>query len=380
MEQTTIYSPRKVLFGNGSLAKLPDDIKELGAKRIFILTFKEILTFINPVLEKINGIDAEVETDLSIREEPTINDFKRVLKSAMEFNPDLILGIGGGSVMDVAKLVAALINNTQKVNDVFGINVLKSRTLQLVCVPTTSGTGSEMSPNAILLDESENLKKGIVSPFLVPDIVCIDPELTISVPVNITAATGVDAFTHCLEAYINKFSHPIIDNLALEGMQLIFFNLKKTIENGSDMEARSALALGSMYGGVCLGPVNTAAIHALSYPLGSEFHIAHGLSNALLLPAVIEFNREAAVARYAIIARALGIDEKDDEKASFKFIEMIKLWIKELGIPTRLSEINIPKDAIPRMAKAAITIERLLKNNPKEIKYEDAIQIYENAY
>lgn len=380
MKQIKIYSPGKLMFGIGSFENLPQEISEMGASRVFILTFKEIQSAIDSVLYAIKDLKIEVMTDYSVTQEPSVSDFNRVLESAEKFNPDLVIGIGGGSVLDVAKLVAALTNNTQKVKDVFGINVLKSRAIKLICVPTTSGTGSEMSPNAILLDEIENLKKGIISPFLVPDLTCIDPKLTVSVPKNVTAATGVDAFTHCLEAYVNKFSHPLVDTFALDGMKLIYQNLKMAVEEGENLNARSAVALGSMYGGMCLGPVNTTAIHALSYPLGSEFHIAHGLSNALLLPSVLKFNHEVSYSRYAIIARVLGIVEKDDKKASLNFIELIKTWMADLEIPAGLSAINIPKEVIPAMAKAAITVQRLLKNNPREVMFEDAINIYENAY
>ena len=380
MKQVKLYSPGKVTFGVGSFKNLPADLIELNAKRVFVLTFQEIHAAINPVLSDIKLSGIEVKEDLSVRQEPTVSDFNRVFESVEQFNPDLILGIGGGSVLDVAKLVAALVNNKQTISEIFGISQLKSRSLKLVCVPTTSGTGSEMSPNAILLDENENLKKGIVSPFLVSDLTCIDPELTLSVPKSVTATTGIDAFTHCMEAYINKFSHPLVDTFALDGMKLIYKNLKKTVENGEDLEARSAVALGSMYGGMCLGPVNTTAIHALSYPLGSEFHIAHGLSNALLLTSVLEFNREVAIERYSVMARTIGIDEKDNEKASLKFIEAMKKWLKDLNIPVGIAAINIPKEAIPQMAQAAITVQRLLKNNPREVTLNDAVHIYENAY
>src|SRR5262249_48336492 len=161
--------------------------------------------------------------------------------------------------------------------------------LFLVCLPTTAGTGSEVSPNAILLDEADQLKKGVVSPYLVPDAAYVDPQLTRSVPPSVTAATGLDALTHCIEAYANKFAHPAVDLYALQGVGIIAQNLLRAVRNGGDMEARTELSLGSFYGGLCLGPVNTAAVHALAYPLGGQFHVAHGVSNAVLLPHVIRF-------------------------------------------------------------------------------------------
>ncbi len=380
MNQVKIYSPGKLMFGSGSFGKLIEGVRELKAGRAFVLTFNEIKETVDPVMSEMRAAGIGIKVDLSIRQEPSVSDFQRVFKSAEEFKPDVVIGIGGGSILDVSKLVAALGNNEQEVYEIFGTNLLKSRSTKLICIPTTSGTGSEMSPNAILFDENDNLKKGIVSPFLVPDQTYIDPVLTKSVPGGVTAATGVDAFTHCLEAYVNINSHPLVDTFALNGMRLIYHYLKAAVENGDNLEARSAVALGSMYGGMCLGPVNTTAIHALSYPLGSEFHIAHGLSNALLLTPVMEFNHVAAYQRYAQLARFFEVAEKDDKKASSIFIGMIKTWLSDLKIPSGMREVNIPEGAIPSMAQAAITVQRLLKNNPREVLFKDAINIYEKAY
>jgi alcohol dehydrogenase class IV len=238
-----------------------------------------------------------------------------------------------------------------------------------------------VSPNAILVDDRDNQKKGFISPFLVPDIVYVDPLLTVSVPPAITAATGLDALTHCLEAYTNKFAQPFIDMYASEGMRLIAANLVRAVKQGDDGEARSRVAMGSLLGGFCLGPVNTAAVHALSYPLGSSFHLPHGLSNALLLPYVMEFNIPAAVERYADVAVALGCDrEKGAMATALKGVEKIRQLIRECGIPATLREVGIPQEAIPGMAADAMKIVRLLKNNPRLVGLEDAIGIYKSAY
>ena len=291
------------------------------------------------------------------------------------------MGICGGSVLDIAKLVAAQLDNEQSLREIVGNGLLNGRSKKLICLPATSGTGSEASPNAILVDKEDNQKKGIISPYLVPDIVYVDPLLTISVPPSVTAATGLDALTHCLEAYTNKFAHPYIDMYAFEGMRLIASNLEKAVKNGQNKEARAHVAMGSLLGGFCLGPVNTAGVHALSYPLGSTFHMAHGLSNALLLPYVMEYNLEAAPRRYAEVAVALGCTrENDDMDTAKKGIEKIRTIIAECGVPPRLRDVGIPKDAIPQMAEDALKIQRLLKNNPRHIGLEDAIDIYTSAY
>jgi alcohol dehydrogenase class IV len=293
----------------------------------------------------------------------------------------VVIGIGGASVLDVAKLVAAQIGNAQSLAEYVGIGLLKDRSTKLICLPATAGTGSEVSPNAILVDDADGQKKGIISPHLVPDVVIVDPLLTISVPPSITAATGIDALTHCLEAYTNKFAHPMIDLYAYEGMKYISSSLVEAVRNGNNEEARTNVALGSMYGGICLGPVNTAAVHALSYPLGSMFHLPHGLSNALLLPYVMEFNLEANPTRYAQVARAIGCNGNGDEIATAKNgVKKIKELIKSCGLPLQLREVKVTKDSIPVMAAAAMKIQRLLKNNPREVKLDDAIKIYNAAF
>jgi alcohol dehydrogenase class IV len=201
------------------------------------------------------------------------------------------------------------------------------------------------------------------------------------VPPAITAATGLDALTHCLEAYTNRFAQPFIDMYAFEGMRLIAANLVQAVRQGDDVHARSQVAMGSLLGGFCLGPVNTAAVHALSYPLGSSFHLPHGLSNALLLPYVMEFNLSAAPGRYADVAVALGcLREEDDRATALKGVERVRALICECGILATLKEAGIPENAIPDMAAAALKITRLLNNNPRTVTLEDAIAIYKAAY
>jgi alcohol dehydrogenase class IV len=376
-----IHFPGKLVFGKGVLEQLPDEIKALSAARVLIVTISPLLTQLNTLIAKLEVNGIKVFVNMSIMQEPSFADVQQMMQEVSGFNPDVVVGIGGGSVLDVAKLIAALLDNEQGLNEIAGIGLLKSRSKKLICIPATSGTGSEVSPNSILVDETDNQKKGIISPFLVPDIVYVDPLLTMSVPPSITAATGIDALTHCLEAYTNLFAHPLIDVYAFEGMRLIAAHIVQAVQNGKDEEARSQVAMGSLLGGFCLGPVNTAGVHALSYPLGSTFHLAHGLSNALLLPYVMEFNYVAAPKRYAEVAIALGCErDADDMKTALKGIEKIKALISDCGIPSRLRDVKIPKEAIPQMAVDAMKITRLLKNNPRPITETDAIDIYNAAY
>jgi Alcohol dehydrogenase, class IV len=300
-----------------------------------------------------------------------------LLNKSEYFRPDCVIGVGGGSVLDCAKLLAALTGNFQKLEEIVGIGFLNGRSKKLICVPTTSGTGSEMSPNAILLNEATAAKSGIISPFLVPDACYIDPVLTISLPSRLTAETGMDALSHCIEAYTNKFAHPTVDTYALRGIALIAENLQRACENGQDLEARSALSMGSMYGGLCLGPVNTSAVHALSYGLGGKFHVPHGLANAILMPEVLRFNLSANPKRHADVARALGVTiEGTDLEVAIAGIEKLIEISKACNIPQRISEIGITEDILPELADIAMNVTRLLKNNPREVTREDAIDIY----
>ena len=376
-----IHFPGKLVFGKRTLEQLPDEIIAMLCKKALIVTIEPLLATLQPIITKLETAGITVQTNTGIVQEPSFGDTEKLLQGVAPFNPDVVIGIGGGSVLDVAKLIAALLENEQQLKDIVGIGLLKKRAKKLICLPATSGTGSEVSPNAILVDETDNQKKGIISPFLVPDVVYVDPLLTLSVPASITAATGLDALTHCLEAYTNLFAQPFIDMYAYEGMRLIAANLVQAVKHGSDEEARTQVAMGSLLGGFCLGPVNTAGVHALSYPLGSTFHLAHGLSNALLLPYVMEFNCVAAPAKYAAVAVALGCErDVDDRKTALRGIDKIRSLISECGVPARLREVGIPEDAIPQMAVDAMKITRLLKNNPRPITEADAIDIFKAAY
>lgn len=381
MQDLKIYFPGKLVFGAGCLSQLPEDIQQYKPSKVMLITIEPLMNQLEQLVLQLTKEGIDVSTDTSIQQEPSFADFEKIMKRIGSYNPDIVIGIGGGSVLDIAKLVAAQLENTQHIKEYTGIGLLKGRKKKLICIPATSGTGSEASPNAILVDETDNQKKGIISPYLVPDIVYVDPLLTLSVPPSITAATGLDALTHCLEAYTNKFAQPFIDMHAFEGMRLIAAHIETAVKDGNNIEARTQVAMGSLLGGFCLGPVNTAGVHALSYPLGSMFHLAHGLSNALLLPYVMEFNIPAAEKRYADVAIALGCERQQTDKATAcAGVKKIREIIKACGIPATLREVNIPESAIPQMAADAMKIQRLLKNNPREITEADAINIYKAAY
>lgn len=381
MKAITLLQPQKIVFGTGCIRTLVEDYKKMGLQRLFVLTAPPIRPLIEESLADLKAAGVGIEVFQDIVAEPTVNDFKKMLEVARQFKADSVIGIGGGSVLDVTKLVAAFMNSDQQVEDCFGTGFIKAKGLWFACLPTTAGTGSEVSPNAILLDERDHLKKGIVSPFLIADAAYVDPKLTWTVPAKVTADTGMDALTHCIEAYTNKFAHPSVDIYALQGIRLIAANLERAVKDGRDVEAREALAFGSLYGGLCLGPVNTAAVHALSYPLGGEFHIPHGLSNAILLPSVMKFNMPANIKRHAEVAIALGCKPGNtDEETAQKGVDFIYRLAAGVGIPDKLTALNIPQTAVDGMAKAAMQVQRLLKNNPREVTEQDARDIYNSLY
>ncbi len=381
MNTITLLQPPRVVFGNGCAKDCAELFSQRGAKRVLLVTSKSVCPQIGFLVASLKKSGCEVVESKFIPPEPTLKFFESALTEARAAKIDSVLGIGGGSALDIAKLIAAFANSKQKIGEAFGVNLLQSRELFLACLPTTAGTGSEVSPIAVLLDEADELKKGVVSPHLVPDAAFIDPLLTISVPPAVTAATGLDALTHCIEAFANKFAHPVTDNFALRGIRLISENLLRAVQNGKDAEARAALSLGSFYGGLCLGPVNTAAVHALSYPLGGKFHVAHGVANALLLPHVSRFNFSAAPERYAEISVVLGIERNGSAvKTAEHGVEFLSQLSRDCGVPQKLSDLKIPRAAIPAMAKAAMQVQRLLKNNPRPVMEADAVKIYEAAY
>jgi alcohol dehydrogenase class IV len=381
MNIVTLLQPPRIVIGDGCAPQCAEFLAQRGVKRVLLVSSTPVLPTLTRVLEALTQAGVAVVRSLTIDREPTRQVFEQVLAVARKENIEAVLGIGGGSAIDVAKLVAALTHGKQNISEVFGINLLAGRLLRLVCLPTTAGTGAEVSPNAILLDEADELKKGVVSPHLVPDAVFIDPQLTLTVPPGVTAATGLDALTHCIEAFANKFAHPVVDVYALQGIRLIAANLECAVRDGQNLAARSALALGSFYGGLCLGPVNTGAVHALSYPLGGRFHIAHGVANSLLLPHVIRFNAPAAENRYAEVALALGVRPGANAAATAdRGVEFLAQLSRACGVPQTLSEIKIPRDAIPSLAKAALQVQRLLKNNLRPVTEPDAVAIYEAAF
>jgi len=381
MSVVTLQQVPTLAVGEGCAAGVGRWLKQRGCRRPLLVSCAVLDETCRRLMRVWEGEGLEFGYLPEVPAEPTVGQFEALRASARERAPDAVVGLGGGSVLDVAKLLAALLDRPGPVTAAWGIDRLEGRSLPLVCLPSTAGTGSEVSPNAILLDESAGLKQGVISRFLVPDAAFVDPELTYSLPPGVTAATGFDALTHCIEAYANRHAHPWVDAVALQGIRWIGAHLVRAVRDGGDREARRYLAYGSLCGGLCLGPVNTAAVHALAYPLGGRFRVPHGVANAVLLAHVLRFNLGSAPERYAEVARALGVAEPGPaEEVARRGLERIEEMARACGLPRGLSELGVRREDLPAMAQAAVQVQRLLRNNPRPVSEADARAIYEAAF
>ena len=374
---------KHIVHGAGSLATLPDKLSLLDTpvERIALITqpAMEALGVADRVIESLKAKDVDVRIIRGVEPEPTIGNVETVYKEQIEpFAPQAILSIGGGSVLDAAKLFAVRLTNDEPLRNWLGIDLVKHPGVPMILVPTTAGTGSEVTPNAIVTLPDESLKVGIVSRHLLPKIVILDAELTLGLPKPITAATGMDAFVHALESYISTKANPISDMYAMESMRLIGANIVDAYENGQSLKAREAMMLGSMYGGLALTAAGTAAVHALAYPLGGMFNVTHGVANAMLLPHVMAFNLDAIEGRLSNVARALDLAATTDSDpvAARKLIDKMVEWTAAVDIPQDLRKFGVSEEHLDALAVAASKVKRLLGNNPKALTLDDMKSIY----
>ncbi len=374
----------EILFGCGMLAELPRVVQRLGGTRCFIVSDQGLAAagMVDRVagLLSSSGIASEIYADTG--SDPSIENASDCAGKCRSSGADLVIGLGGGSPMDVAKISAVAARHGGEVSGYIGIDMVPGRGFPTVLLPTTAGTGSEATPIVVLSDRKEHLKKGVVSRYLYADVALVDPELTVSVPPRVTAFTGMDALAHAVEVFTNKHAVPLADALTSRAAGLIVRNLPAAVRDGTLLAARSAMAHASLMAGMCLGPVNTAATHALAYPLGGTFDVPHGVANALLLPHVMEFNLTVIPEKCRELAAALGVDVKEMEpaEAAARCSGAVKELSEGIGLVQRMRELDIPREAIPEMAEAAMKVTRLLGNNPRPVSREDAVAIYENAY
>ena len=367
-----LVRPAVVDFGSGRAASIGAWAEERGFKRILVVSDAYNSTRIDRL-----GLKSEPIVFGTVKPEPDTVNLKTLLDLAEETQPDLVIGYGGGSAMDIAKLAAVLPGSGQSIHDVVGPNKVAKRKVGLIQVPTTSGTGSEAGMRALVTDPTMRTKLAVESREMLADLAVVDPDLTLTVPPAVTASTGIDALAHCVEGYTSKRAHPTIDIYALEGIRLVGQFIGRAVRNGSDSEARAGMALASLYGGFCLGPVNTTAGHAVSYPLGTRHNIAHGLANALIFPHVLAFNAPVVERKTKNVLQALDISQNIDADA---IRAQVGAFCAGLGIDMALSAHGVPHDDLPIMADDAATIRRLLDFNPRDISRDDILEIYETAY
>ncbi|BFM05955.1 iron-containing alcohol dehydrogenase [Halioxenophilus aromaticivorans] len=370
----------------GAVQQLNNICRQLKIKRPFIVT--------DPGIEK-SGLVAQAMYPLSqagvncecftqVIADPPENIILQAVEMAKACAADGIIGLGGGSSLDTAKLVALLVNSDERLVDIYGVDNVQGQRLPLIMIPTTAGTGSEVTAVAIVTT-GNTTKAGVVSPVLFADVALLDAELTLGLPPATTAMTGIDAMVHAIEAYTSKLKkNSYSDMLALHSLKLLSANLLTAFSDGTDIEARQQMLLGACLAGQAFANAPVAAVHALAYPLGGHFHLPHGLSNSLVLPEVLKFNATSAASLYADLADLIVPSKRgegvDAQAKTARLIEYFIQLIDELALPNRLSEVGIKQSDLPMLAKDAMLQQRLLVNNPRELSERDALTIYQNSF
>lgn len=371
-----------LIAGQNSIEKVGEHLSLLGTevKSALIITQPSMkrLGFVEKLIHQLSDKGVSAYVNIDVLPEPTVENIEEVFQAISKEQYDVLIGFGGGSVLDATKILSVLQTNNQSIRELLGTDLVKNPGTPTILIPTTSGTGSEVTPNAIVTLPDEELKIGIVSKYLLPKLVVLDPVLTLSLPRPITAATGMDAFTHSLESFISNKSNLISDMVALESIRLISSSIIEAYQNGNSVEAREKMLVGSMYGGMALTSAGTAAVHALAYPLGGKFKIPHGVANSMLLPHVMEFNMDAIEDRLFLVAEPMGIKIESFSKteAAQKVVNRIVEWTNVLEIPQNLKEYGVKEEDVPELALSASKVTRLLNNNPKEVSLKDMEGIY----
>ncbi|MBI5249422.1 MAG: iron-containing alcohol dehydrogenase [Desulfomonile tiedjei] len=374
----------RIVFGRGGLSSLGEIAKKSGAGKFILVA--------DPALEK-HGVIRKAMASLSeagmsgqvfqgVEPEPYLDNVEKAASLGKDLDADLVIGLGGGSAMDTAKATAVLLTNGGKAEDYVGLNKVELPGAATIMIPTTAGTGAEVTFTAVFTNRETKAKGGINSPHLFPDIALLDPEVTLSLPPGATAQTGMDAMTHAVESVSSRSSTIFTEALALTAVRLIGDNLRRAVFHGDDIEARENMLMGSLFAGLALADAGVGAAHALAYPLGGYYRVPHGLANAILIPYVMEFNLPAAEREFAMIARAMGepVDGLPVRRAADAAVDAIRTLCEDIGIPSSLSEIGILVDDIPKLVEGALKVTRPVENNPRKLEKEEAQYIYERAF
>jgi alcohol dehydrogenase class IV len=384
MENYEIRVPGKVRFGAGCTETIGEEATKIGAKRALMVTDPGVYQtgITDPVRENLSKAGIKVDIFSEAEPEPTYSKLNATAKELAKNKYDLMVAIGGGSSIDTAKGLSILFAHGGVGQDYGGTDKVPGPGVPVFACPTTAGTGSEVTNIAVFDDRERGFKEGIVSNYLLARIAFVDPTLTYGCPPKVTAASGMDALIHAIEGYTGNKASTFSDAMGLEAMRLITGSLRRAVKNGADKEARNQMAEGALFGGMAFMNSGVTAVHALAFPLGSQFHVPHGMANAILLPYVMECNLSANLSRFATVAKMLGADTEglSDQEAAEKGLEAAKALSADVGIPIHLRELGVPKEALEGLASATMNVTRLLANNPKPLTLSDVRKIWENAW
>lgn len=370
----------RVIIRPGAMHKPGDWLATVPGNRLFVITDPGLVKagVVAPVVAALQAEGREVTLYQDVEADPPEARVLATVAAARAARADIVIGLGGGSSMDTAKLVALLAATPQPLESIYGIGLAKGPRLPLVLVPTTAGTGSEVTPISIVTTVSQE-KKGVVSGLLYPDLAVLDAELTVGLPPFVTAMTGIDAMVHAIEAYTSRIKkNPLADSLAREALHIMYVNLPRVLKDGEDREARSAMLAGSMMAGMAFANAPVGAVHALAYPLGGHFHVPHGHSNALVLAPVLEYNRPSAETLYAELAALLSPEQRfaSTANAARWFVDDIARLVADMPFAQTLREVGVAEKDLDLLASDAMKVERLLVNNPRVMTLEAARAIY----
>ncbi len=383
-QQYSIMMPKHVVAGPDSINQIANLMKNSLTNKVLIVTDKGVWSagLVERPIKLLRDAGIKVEVINDVPPEPEINQVEDLVKKAKKTYCDTVIGIGGGSAMDTAKIIAVLSVSDQNVKQIMEDNEKIEKGLPTLMIPTTAGTGAEATPNAIITLPERGLKVGIVSSNFIADYVILDPGLTIKLPPSITASTGIDALAHAIECFISNKANPFSDMLALSSIRLIYSSIEKAYSQGDDIESRHNMLLGSFYGGMCIASSGTTAVHALSYPLGGRYKIPHGVSNAMLLPHVMEFNKDAIKGKLNRIAIEMNIETNllSEDQTAEEVISKLYSLVKKLNIPSNLKQYGISESDIDILVEEASKVTRLLNNNPKPVGKDDMFYIYKKLF
>lgn len=384
MKTFSFTGAKKIVFGNGSFAGLAEHLTELNVGRPLVVLDGNLAG--TGFGKRLSGLLDNAKIGFVLYDkaapEPPIELADEGAKLAIRKKCDGVIGIGGGSAMDLAKAIAVLAANNGKAEDYLGLNKIPGPGLPKIMVPTTAGTGSEVTFTAVFIRKKLKKKEGMNSPYLYPELALLDPELTLTLPPHATAATGIDALCHAIESYTSINASPMSELMSLEAIGLISDNLRTAVHDGTNIEAREAMLLGSLYAGLGLANAGVTAVHSLSYPLGGKYGISHGLANTIMLPRVMAFNLPGAQEKFVDIAEIMGeiVDDLPLREAAYLAVEAVEALIEDCGIFTTLEELEIPEADFPELAKVAMTVARPLANNPCKMTPEEMVEIYQECY